>query len=371
MPTQLDILALEPFYGGERRAMLDNVMRCSRHRWTLLKLPPRRIERRLAAAANWFAEQISRHWSGKLDILFASEAINLAELYRLTPSLSKYPSIIYFHDNQLNAPASPRGGPVDFINLLTASAATEVWFNSYSHLKRFLALAAKLVERHPELSSRNPMPQITANAQVMHPPMDLGIVRAREGKSLAASNARCAGHLHRNPRRDLKLLNDALAELELRDENFRLITVGPVDKLGERWARRTISEKDEQGQIAGMLECGLIASAKRSPAFDYLVTRGILAGCRPVLPDSGVYPELLPESVHNMCLYPMNDEPLADLLMFAMEAGDSWRAPELPASLGRFDSVTACRAIDDRLEQLAMAAENWEGVTKARRGDRH
>src|SRR5580765_2709918 len=114
MSTQLDILALEPFYGGERRAMLDNVMRCSRHRWTLLKLPPRRNERRLAAAANWFAEQISRHWSGKLDILFASEAINLAELYRLTPSLSKYPSIIYFHDNQLNAPASPRGGPVDF-----------------------------------------------------------------------------------------------------------------------------------------------------------------------------------------------------------------------------------------------------------------
>src|SRR5216110_1940511 len=137
MSRQLDILALEPFYGGGRRHMLETLVHYSRHRWTLLKLPPRRIERRLAAAANWFAEHISRHWSGKLDVLFASEAINLAELYRLTPSLSKYPSIIYFHDNQLNAPASPRGGPVDFINLLTASAATEVWFNSFSHLKRF------------------------------------------------------------------------------------------------------------------------------------------------------------------------------------------------------------------------------------------
>ena len=38
MSSQLDILALEPFYGGVRKSMLETVMRCSRHRWTLLKL---------------------------------------------------------------------------------------------------------------------------------------------------------------------------------------------------------------------------------------------------------------------------------------------------------------------------------------------
>src|SRR5438477_13123292 len=59
MSSQLDILALEPFYGGIRRSMLETVVRLSRHRWTLLKLPPRRIERRLTTAANWFSEQLS------------------------------------------------------------------------------------------------------------------------------------------------------------------------------------------------------------------------------------------------------------------------------------------------------------------------
>ena len=39
--AQIDILALEPFYGGARRIMLDALIHCSRHRWTLLKLPPR------------------------------------------------------------------------------------------------------------------------------------------------------------------------------------------------------------------------------------------------------------------------------------------------------------------------------------------
>src|SRR5688500_302871 len=83
---QLDILALEPFYGGARRAMLETLCRCSRHRWTVLKLPPRRMERRLSAAANWFAEQLSRHWVGRVDLLFTSEAMNLASLYQLMPN---------------------------------------------------------------------------------------------------------------------------------------------------------------------------------------------------------------------------------------------------------------------------------------------
>ncbi|HWP39717.1 MAG TPA: DUF3524 domain-containing protein, partial [Tepidisphaeraceae bacterium] len=69
MSTQLDILCLEPFYGGIRRIMLETLIRCSRHRWTLLKLPPRRIERRLSAASVWFAELLTRHWTGSIDLL--------------------------------------------------------------------------------------------------------------------------------------------------------------------------------------------------------------------------------------------------------------------------------------------------------------
>src|ERR1700744_6118615 len=94
MSSQLDILALEPFYGGIRRHMLETLVRCSRHRWTVLKLPPRRMERRLTAAANWFSEQLTRHWSGRVDLLFTSEAMNLANLYRMMPALATLPSVV-------------------------------------------------------------------------------------------------------------------------------------------------------------------------------------------------------------------------------------------------------------------------------------
>src|SRR5438094_2965882 len=113
MSSQIDILALEPFYGGARRIMLDALIHCSRHRWTLLKLPPRRIERRLTAAAHWFAEQLSRHWAGRVDVLFTSEALNLADLMRLVPNLMRKPSVVYFHDNQLPHPNSNSDNPLD------------------------------------------------------------------------------------------------------------------------------------------------------------------------------------------------------------------------------------------------------------------
>jgi hypothetical protein len=173
MGRQLDILALEPFYGGVRRAMLGALVKCSRHRWTLLKLPPRKMERRLSAAANWFAEQLCQHFSGHIDILFTSEAMNLESLVRLVPDLAARPSVVYFHDNHLPEVNSTRHGPFDLINLNTASVATEVWFNSNYHLQEFLDRGSALVARHAELAGRNPMPAITAKARLFPPPMDL------------------------------------------------------------------------------------------------------------------------------------------------------------------------------------------------------
>src|ERR1700712_4332797 len=110
--------------------MLETVVRISRHRWTLLKLPPRRIERRLTTAANWFAEQLSRHWVGRMDLLFTREAMNLPSLLTLVPQWAASPSVVYSHDNQLpDLSAGPGAGdnPIDLVNVNAAAAATEVW----------------------------------------------------------------------------------------------------------------------------------------------------------------------------------------------------------------------------------------------------
>jgi hypothetical protein len=351
MPRQLDILALEPFYGGARRAMLETVIRCSRHRWTLLKLPPRRIERRLTAAANWFAEQLTRHWAGSVDLLFCSEALNLANLNRMMPMLAAKPSVVYFHSNELPR-AGADGGALELVNLSTAAAATEIWFNSAYHLETFVERATAVVTRHAELSSRNPLPHLRAKARVMLEPIDLG----------AANSVPAARRPVRNPRTifvetrdvDMELLNDALERLMRRGEKFKLITTGPVQQLAEQFDRRTVSEIDEEAQMIGLLEAGVFLSVKRFAPADYLAIRAMVTGCFPLLPAAGCYLEFLPGMMADQgnYLYELSADELSHRLSEVLQDAPLTPVAEFRQLFHPFDALTACRAFDDRLQQI-------------------
>lgn len=358
MPRQLDILALEPFFGGIRRAMLEALVRHSRHRWTVLKLPPRRIERRLTAAANWFSEQLSRHWASRVDLLFTSEAMNLSSLHRLTPQLAAYPSVVYFHDNQfpdLSLRPSGQDDPLDQVNLNTAQSATEVWFNSSYHRQTFFIMARSVIERYPELAVRDPLPRIREKSRLVLPPVDLTLVHeAQRAADLPARQPRTAFVETRGAH--MPLLNGALDILRKQGQDLHLVTVGPVDALDPRAARTTVSEYDEAGQVRGMFASSVVVSAKPGAPCDHQVVRAMAAGCRPILPDAGVYPELVPDALHESCLYAVDPIILADRMAVAL-SGDAppWRPDDARPTYRAFDAITQCRLIDERLDQIVAA----------------
>jgi hypothetical protein len=356
MPRQLDILALEPFFGGGRRHMLETVIRYSNHRWTLLKLPPRRIERRLSVAAHWFAEQLTRHWVGRVDCLFTSEAMNLADLYRLMPNLSRKPAVVYFHSNQLPHPTATSDKPLDMANLNTASAAREIWFNSLFHLRDFFTRAATYVERHPELSGRNPLPDMTSKSQLVYPPVDFTPINELlvEGDIKRRQRAIFVETRDAN----VNLLNAALSMLQRRGEKFELITVGPVEELSPDLPRTTLAESDDAGHIRGMLTAGIFASAKMQCPCDYRGIRALSAGCWPIVPVDGFYPELIAPKIKGYTMF----EPSASSLSSRLQ--DVWHL-DLPGDfqqqqaeiLHRYDPIAACQIIDERLERLAAGAK--------------
>jgi uncharacterized protein DUF3524 len=354
MSSQLDILALEPFYGGVRKSMLETVMRCSRHRWTLLKLPPRRIERRLSAAAHWFAEQLSRHWAGRLDLLFTSEALNLADLIRLVPELDDKVSVVYFHNNQLPDPdARESQASNDLVNLNTAQAANELWFNSEFHINLFAYRAAAMVEKHSELSSRNPVPEMLAKSRLMLPPFDLNLT----------SSIQMANPVKREPRTifvstrdaDMELLNLGLATLSMRGERFKLLTVGPLEKLSNAFARVAIDENDEYAQTAALLRADVFLSTQRWAPVDLHAVRALTAGCWPIVPEDGVYPEIIPKKLRKSCLYEATADALSsrvqDVWHLHPEEDGSAEAAFLESIKG-FDAIVACKAMDERLNAL-------------------
>jgi hypothetical protein len=354
MAKQLDILALEPFYGGIRRAMLETVIRCSRHRWTLLKLPPRRMERRLTAAALWFAEQLSRHWVGRVDVLFTSEAMNLSDLFRRMPMLGRKPSVVYFHANQLPHPSATADGPWDLVNLGTAASANELWFNSRFHLNDFLIRAKALIARHPELAGRNPVPDIANKSRLIPPPVE---TRWGEASSASAPIERCERTIFLNTRdADLPTLNQALGDLKRMQEEYSLVTVGPVDSLSPDLPRRTVGEMDDLAQLKALQEAGTYLSASPGIPCDHHLVRALAGGCFPVLPEDGVYPELIPPHLHRACLYDGTPESLLAHLLDAWQFRPPDGTEEALRHITRqFDPLSTCRLIDERLEELVSS----------------
>lgn len=356
MADRLDILALEPFCGGPRKAMLEAIMRHSCHRWTLLRLPPRRIERRLAAAAIWFSEQLSRHWVGPVDVLFTSEALNLDDFFKLTPALADKPAVVYFHDNELPDADTPsdQDTALAVVNVTTALAATEIWFNSLYHLQIFLKRASALIHRHAELAGRDPLPQIASRSQLVRPPIDMDALHRAEGETI-----------ERDPRllfvdtRDaaVPLLNKALLGLQRRGEKFSLVTTGPVDGLDNELPRTTIPEEDMLARARAMRRASVIVSAKPGAPADYDAVAAMMAGCWPVFPDVGVYPELLPGPMHHICLYPGSAaEVLVNRLqnVWWIERPHGYQE-DIQRIVQPFEARVACAEIDDRLEQLVIA----------------
>jgi hypothetical protein len=105
-----------------------------------------------------------------------------------------------------------------------------------------------------------------------------------------------------------------------------------------------------------MYESGIVLSGKRDAACDHHLVRALTLGCWPVAPNSGVYPELIPEQLHEGCLYDGTYQRLVDCVLDAWGMGRPEGYHErLFTILHSFDALGACRAIDQRLEELAIA----------------
>lgn len=358
MSRQLDILAIEPFHGGARRAMLEAISRYSRHRWRIMKLPPRKMHRRLLVSSLWFAETLSRNGLGNVDLLFCSEALNLADFLRLAPpALARRPSVVYFHENQLpEAGSRAPEKPTDLVNLNSAMAAHEIWFNSLYHLRTFLSRASGMVARHEELQMRSPMPSLMSKAHLMPPPIDFTEIQAGGSKAPAAL---------RDPRNvlldargaDHAMVAAALHLLHDRGEAMELTLIGQIKDLPQSLSLRTIDERNHAAHARALLTSGLLVTARPDATIDDLTLHALAADCHPIVPGAGVYPELLPEPLHELCMHDGTAESLAARIIDAWYT-DRPRGLEFLRDeiLSPFDAIHACKVIDERLDNLVGGA---------------
>ncbi len=301
----MNVLALEPYYGGSHRAFLDGYASRSRHAWSVLTLPPHHWKWRMRHASVTFAQQVADlHARGRTwDVVLCTDMLNLPEFRGLAPrGLRDLPAVAYFHENQLTYPVrhnDERDVHFALSNLVTALAAEAVWFNSDYHRRDFLAAIPQLLRPMPDHALPGAAEAVAAKAAVHYPGIDPFPPRQMRG----SGPLRILWAARWEHDKDPQTFFEALHLLSERNVAFTVSVIGecfrdvpPIfttarRRLGAR-VRRWGYQETREDYRAALRESDVIVSTAKHEFFGIGVVEAVAAGCFPLLPNRLAYPEI-------------------------------------------------------------------------------
>ncbi|MCP4259189.1 MAG: DUF3524 domain-containing protein [Planctomycetes bacterium] len=302
----MNILALEPYYGGSHRAFIDSFSKVSEHTWTILTLPAHKWKWRMRHSAITFAARAAELLNKRQrpDMVFCSDMLNLAEFSALAPvEISQLPKVIYFHENQLTYPVrveDERDYQFAMTNLTSSLTADAVWFNSRFHMNSFLEALVKFLKSMPDYQPLEAADIIRAKSSV-HPPgiADLEDIPGRKPGPLRILWAARWEH-DKNP----ELFFKALEILKENKVQFRLSVIGQSfrdqpDVFAA--ANKNFSDhidhwgykKTRAGYESVLKQADVIVSTANHEFFGISVIEAIAAGAYPLVPARLSYPEII------------------------------------------------------------------------------
>ena len=321
------ILALEPYYGGSHRAVLDGLLgRLGEMGWEhdLLTLPARKWKWRMRGAAITMAEEAgaldaawrAEHPAGeqgrprptrRWDLVYASTFVNLAEFVALAgDAVAGIPRIVYFHENQLLYPVRHTAEwdyQFPLTNITSALAADLCLFNTRYNLDGFLASIPVFLREFPDYQPAGVAERIAAKAQVLPPPFDptpLDAAPPVRGERVRVIWPHRWEH-DKDPETFLRAVETLAAEgldfeVAIAGRPFRdtepLVTEA-ASRLGDRLAH--LGEPESREAYARLLASADIAvSTAQNEFFGLAMMEACYAGCTPLAPDRLAYTELYP-----------------------------------------------------------------------------
>jgi glycosyltransferase involved in cell wall biosynthesis len=376
----MNILALEPYYGGSHRAFIDGLSKASGHTWTLLTLPAHKWKWRMRHSAITFASQAAelaekrQSW----DLLFCSDMLNLAEFAALVPAgIAGLPKVIYFHENQLTYPVrveDERDYQFAMTNLTGALAATAVWFNSQFHLDSFLDALARFLKSMPDHQPFEAIEKIRAKSSVYPPGIaEFSARRPREPGPLRILWAARWEH-DKNP----EDFFEGLEILKAKNVPFRISVIGQsfrdkpaifekahsgfMDQI-DLWGYQQSRDDYERA----LLQADVIVSTANHEFFGIGILEAVAAGAYPLVPNRLSYPEILGLGRLDdagQFFYDGTARDLADKLSrlaARVEKDALWPATINPATLtGDLKWQNLARRYDKALEQIRSSTEPAE-----------
>lgn len=324
--TRLRILALEPYYGGSHRAVLDGLVERVDAEWTLLTLPARKWKWRMRGAAITMADLaraaaareprtppisgVEQEGEGRApwDLVFASTFVNLAEFRGMAgPLVSAVPTIVYFHENQLvypNRSIAEWDYQFPLTNITSALSAECCLFNTRWNLETFLAEVPGFIAQFPDHHPRGLVERIAEKSAVLAPPFDPTPFDDAE----VTRGPRCRIVWPHRWEHDKSPKEFFSATARLADEglDFEVVVAGQsfreteaamraaADALGSRLVH--CDEPANRREYTALLASSDVAvSTATNEFFGIAMVEACYAGCAPLVPDRLAYPEIYPQ----------------------------------------------------------------------------
>ena len=340
------VLFLNPFHGGSHRAFAEGWAAHSRHAFDLVTLPARFWKWRMRGAALHFARKVER--PDRYDALVVTDLMSLSDLKALWGDACP-PALAYFHENQLSYPLPP-GEAIDyqfgFTDITTCLAARRVLFNSRFQHDAFFERLPGFLAMMPEHQPRWVVEAIRSRAGVLHPGVDFGEAGQDSGPRDGGTGTprvpdpsrRDAGgpplviwnhrwEFDKNPAAFFAALDAALARgaefrLALLGENFQVVP-REFEAARERYGARIVQYghvEDRAAYLAWLRRGDIVVSTAEQENFGMSVVEAMALGCLPLLPRRLAYPEIVPETLHEGCLYG-DARDLAERLVVLLSGG--------------------------------------------------
>ncbi len=314
MSERIRVLALEPYYGGSHRAVLDLLVAHVDAEWTLVTLPARKWKWRMRGAAITMAEQVRALVAesgarAPYDVVFASTFLNLAEWRGLVgPALARVPAIVYFHENQLlypNRHTAEWDLQFPLTNVTTALSAECCVFNTAWNLEGFLSEIPVFMRGFPDHRPAGLEEVIRAKSTVLAPPFD---ERVFARAPLVRGDRVRLVWPHRwehdkGPEEFLAAVGALAAEgldfeVAIAGQSFRETEeaiASAARSLGPRLVH--CGQPEGRSAYAALLSSSDVAvSTAQNEFFGLAMVEACAAGCMPLVPERLAYPEIYPAS---------------------------------------------------------------------------
>ncbi len=315
MSRQLNVLSLQPWYGGSHRDFNDGWISHSRHVWETIGLPGENWKWRMRFAAIELTQKVrdraaaGRSW----DAVVCTDMLNVAELKSLSRSIRDLPIVCYFHENQFAYPNRGAKKPDHhflFTNFVSAIAADAIWFNSAFNLTTLTDGIEALSSQATDFDSERHVELVKAKARVMPPGISIpeldfqAVAAARRQRVESGEPLRllwaARWEYDKNPDDLLRTL-DLLAQQKvpfvisvLGEESIRIPE--SMTRIKTRYQSQVINwgYQQSRGEYWRVLtESDVILSTADHEFFGVSVAEAIAAGCWPLLPNRQAYPEAI------------------------------------------------------------------------------